>query len=190
MNNDLDFAIKLKDTALVNALTDKKAKKTQNGTVLNEQIITPDNKESKMVYDIEENGEGMEKATDDILLPDNESNARNLRQNNLEIYTPNIPVSSPESSDAVEMVGVPIPSKDESQTLLPSKRDAPVIYKVKKGDVLVIIAKQYNVSVTQIKQWNDLSSSRINIDQELLIYLDDSNSTSIFRRGGFNNHSY
>ena len=46
-----------------------------------------------------------------------------------------------------------------------------ITYKVRSGDVLGIIAQRYGVKVSSIKQWNNLYSDRINIGQELVIYL-------------------
>ena len=46
-----------------------------------------------------------------------------------------------------------------------------ITYKVRSGDVLGIIAQRYGVKVSSIKQWNNLYSDRINIGQELVIYV-------------------
>ncbi|MBM3168872.1 MAG: LysM peptidoglycan-binding domain-containing protein [Bacteroidetes bacterium] len=45
-----------------------------------------------------------------------------------------------------------------------------IAYKVKSGDVLGKIAGKFGVSITQIKQWNNLSSSTIRVGQMLYIY--------------------
>ncbi|WP_304516898.1 lytic transglycosylase domain-containing protein [Cecembia rubra] len=45
-----------------------------------------------------------------------------------------------------------------------------IAYKVKQGDVLGKIAQQYGTSVTQIKNWNNLSSNTIKVGQTLYIY--------------------
>jgi len=52
----------------------------------------------------------------------------------------------------------------------PSKYMA-ISYKVRSGDVLGLIAQRNNVSVNNIKKWNKLSSDRINIGQELVLYV-------------------
>ena len=44
------------------------------------------------------------------------------------------------------------------------------IYQVKSGDTLSHIAKQYKVSVRQIKQWNNLKSDFLKIGQKLKIH--------------------
>jgi membrane-bound lytic murein transglycosylase D len=44
------------------------------------------------------------------------------------------------------------------------------VYKVRRGDVLGSIAIRHGVSVTQIKKWNNLRTSRINVGQRLTIY--------------------
>lgn len=52
----------------------------------------------------------------------------------------------------------------------PSKYMA-ITYKVRSGDVLGLIAQRNNVKVSSIKKWNKLSSDRINIGQELVLYV-------------------
>lgn len=42
-------------------------------------------------------------------------------------------------------------------------------YKVKKGDTLGAIARRYGVTVNQIKQWNGLKSTNINVGRNLLV---------------------
>ncbi len=44
-----------------------------------------------------------------------------------------------------------------------------LIYVVKKGDTLTSISKRYGVSVKELKKLNQLSSSRLKIDQQLII---------------------
>ena len=46
-------------------------------------------------------------------------------------------------------------------------------YVVKNKDVLTNIAKQFGVEVADIKQWNGLRSSRINVGQKLDIYIEE-----------------
>ena len=45
------------------------------------------------------------------------------------------------------------------------------IYIVKKGDYLSKISKQFGVTVSDIKLWNDLNSDHLSIGQKLIIYL-------------------
>jgi membrane-bound lytic murein transglycosylase D len=45
------------------------------------------------------------------------------------------------------------------------------VYQVRSGDVLGAIALKYNVGVTDIKSWNNLSSNTIRIGQKLNIYV-------------------
>lgn len=47
---------------------------------------------------------------------------------------------------------------------------ARIRYRVKKGDYLGKIARHYGVSVSRIKRWNRLKSSRLRIGQRLTIY--------------------
>ncbi len=45
-----------------------------------------------------------------------------------------------------------------------------ITYKVKSGDVLGTIASKHNVSVSNIKEWNNLNSNLIKVGQTLYIY--------------------
>jgi len=45
-----------------------------------------------------------------------------------------------------------------------------VVYRVRQGDYLGKIARRYHVSVSKIKRWNGLRSSRLRIGQKLKIY--------------------
>ena len=47
--------------------------------------------------------------------------------------------------------------------------DKKVVYVVKKGDTLSNIAQKYNVSVSNIKKWNNLKNDNIGINQKLVI---------------------
>ena len=44
-----------------------------------------------------------------------------------------------------------------------------IIHKVAEGETLFAISRKYGVSVTQIKEWNNLSNNSLNLDQELRI---------------------
>jgi len=57
-----------------------------------------------------------------------------------------------------------------------------VTHTVEYGDMLGSIAEEYGVSVSQIRQWNDLSSDMIRIGQDLVIHTDQANRGST--RGG------
>jgi len=45
-----------------------------------------------------------------------------------------------------------------------------IVYNIKSGDVLGLIAEKHNVTVTQLQSWNNLSGTRIDIGQQLKIY--------------------
>jgi membrane-bound lytic murein transglycosylase D len=53
-----------------------------------------------------------------------------------------------------------------------------IAYKVKSGDVLGTIASRHGVSVTQVKDWNNLDSNLIRVGQTLYIYSGNSTSSS------------
>lgn len=50
----------------------------------------------------------------------------------------------------------------------------PVVYRVKSGDVLGTIARRYGVTVSQLKEWNDLRGTMIRAGQKLYIHADPS----------------
>ena len=45
-----------------------------------------------------------------------------------------------------------------------------IVYRVRRGDTLIKIAKQFKVSVPELRQWNNMSNSLIKIGQRLTIY--------------------
>jgi membrane-bound lytic murein transglycosylase D len=45
-----------------------------------------------------------------------------------------------------------------------------IVYRVKRGDNLSVIASRHNVSVQKLKNWNNLKSNTLQIGQRLLIY--------------------
>lgn len=52
-------------------------------------------------------------------------------------------------------------------------------YKVRKGDSLSEIATRYNVSVAELKRWNNLTSNNINVGQTLKLYSNETTSSNI-----------
>ena len=61
--------------------------------------------------------------------------------------------------------------QDERETALRAAFIArlPVYHEVKRGEALELIARQYNVSVEQLQEWNNLSTPRIRVGQNLLV---------------------
>jgi membrane-bound lytic murein transglycosylase D len=59
------------------------------------------------------------------------------------------------------------------------KKHKAVTYTVRSGDVLGKIADKNNVKVSQIKQWNNLHSDRINVGQRLVLYVPKNQSTNL-----------
>lgn len=50
------------------------------------------------------------------------------------------------------------------------KTHTATVYKVRSGDNLGRIAQKYRVKISEIKDWNDLSSDRIYVGQKLMLY--------------------
>jgi membrane-bound lytic murein transglycosylase D len=81
---------------------------------------------------------------------------------------PSVPVRTVSASTA------PAPARAERSTraAAPAAREAAerTVYRVQRGDNLSTIASRHGVTVGQIRNWNDLTSSRINAGQRLTIY--------------------
>ena len=54
-----------------------------------------------------------------------------------------------------------------------------ITYKVKSGDVLGVIATNHGVTISQLKEWNNLSRTLIRVGQNLVIYSGKSGNTSL-----------
>lgn len=59
---------------------------------------------------------------------------------------------------------------EQNEPISSTKTGEATIYKVKSGDVLGSIENRYHCRVSQIKDWNNLHSDRLNIGQKLYIY--------------------
>ena len=66
-----------------------------------------------------------------------------------------------------------IDAVDKKEILIDEER---IIYRVHKGDYLGRIAKEHNVHVFEIKEWNNLKSSNLDIGDKLVIYVKKENS--------------
>jgi membrane-bound lytic murein transglycosylase D len=81
-------------------------------------------------------------------------------------------VSSGTTDAVVASAAVPTPA--------PRAESAPekVVHRVRRGDTLYSIAKRYDTTVEEIKEWNRLRSSAIQIGQRLTIFRDSGPSTN------------
>ena len=57
-----------------------------------------------------------------------------------------------------------------------------ITYRVHNGDYLGSIAEEYNVHVFEIKKWNKLKSSKLNIGDKLVLYVKKGNPLTILNR--------
>lgn len=79
-------------------------------------------------------------------------------------------------------------SKQSSDNFAYVKGNKKIIYKVKSGDTLGDIAVKHNVrSSREIKKWNNITSNKIKIGQELIIYPGVKKTTSIARTSNSKN---
>ena len=63
----------------------------------------------------------------------------------------------------------PIEKPEVEKFIIPTGTE-PITYTVRSGDVLGVIAGRYGVKVSQLQDWNNISGTRIDIGQKLLIY--------------------
>lgn len=47
------------------------------------------------------------------------------------------------------------------------------IHIIKSGETLNAISKKYNITVQQLKEWNDMKSNRISVGQKLKVYINE-----------------
>ncbi len=52
----------------------------------------------------------------------------------------------------------------------PAEPPSRIVYRVRRGDTLIGIAKQYSVTVTQLRSWNGIRSNLLQIGQRITIY--------------------
>lgn len=72
-----------------------------------------------------------------------------------------------------QRLNIPVGASSRSAS---KKSSQPIRYEVKKGDTLYEIASRYNVSVSQIKNWNR-ASNKIKPGQDLVIYVASNQSS-------------
>lgn len=63
------------------------------------------------------------------------------------------------------------PSKGKYAPHPPSKKHTPMYYTVAYGDNLGYISRWFNVSLNDLREWNNISKNRIRTGQQLLIYV-------------------
>ena len=79
------------------------------------------------------------------------------------------PGLSEETFQIGKTIRIPLPASNESYAYYSDRQTQQVIHKVKKGETLYSIARQYNVSVEEIQRVNSLSSNSLKVDMELII---------------------
>ena len=67
-----------------------------------------------------------------------------------------------------------IESVDNKEILIDEER---IVYRVQKGDYLGRIAKDHNVYVFELKEWNNLKTTNLDIGEKLVIYVKNNQKT-------------
>lgn len=60
-------------------------------------------------------------------------------------------------------------TSNNKETDLGTENSGTIKYKIKRGDTLTRIAKKHNVTISDLKKWNNLKSDKILIDETLII---------------------
>ena len=69
----------------------------------------------------------------------------------------------------VGKTAAPTPSTSDTQLAQANTNSVNTYYRVRKGDTLGKIAQQNNVGVSQLRSWNSLGSTRINVGDQLIV---------------------
>lgn len=89
-------------------------------------------------------------------------------QRGMSLLVPGAPAAAVTSArTTAPAAAAPAESKAKATSTAPAK---PVTYRVKAGDTLFGIAKQFDVTIEEIKRWNKLSGSALGIGDKLTIY--------------------
>jgi len=164
-NNDLNFAIRLNDLELISALTGKDVVAVTDGQIAyreNNQIIEPEN---TIVTYVVKKGDYLGK-----IARAYNTTVVNLREwNNLKSNTIFVNQKLKIYLDKTQEETVFSEPKDN-----PLKSQATKLYTVISGDYLGKIALENNVTVNEIKKWNNLTSNRIDVNQILIVGFEDS----------------
>jgi membrane-bound lytic murein transglycosylase D len=120
--------------------------------------------------EVKKDNETPDKNTEDVLVNkehrnNNETNTEVKKEKNTEVKT-----ETKKKTDT------------ETKKKTTTKKKSYQTYTVKEGDNLTGIANDYDVEVTDIKDWNDLESDKITIGQKLKIY-SDKKVTSSSKKG-------
>ncbi len=83
-----------------------------------------------------------------------------------------LPIFNSTNSNIANVTPVVDNTKTYTPTKIVEKEDVTsmIKYKVKLGDYLGKISEEHNVSLTDLKKWNDLTSNKIYVNQTLTIY--------------------
>jgi membrane-bound lytic murein transglycosylase D len=73
-----------------------------------------------------------------------------------------------------------VPAKAAARPAARRVESAPekVLYRVRQGDTLFSIAKRYDATVQELKEWNRLRSNAIKVGQRLTIFRDGGPATN------------
>jgi len=189
VNNDLEFAIRLKDEELVSAITGRKVLKIEDEQIVYDEAPLPKATMEETVY-VVKRGDYLSKIANfygvnvsDIKTWNNLKNDLIFINQKLLILDVNsitstvTEISKSQTLVEKEISTKPIVEVIEVQNNMVAKKEVFSLetsqnrftYKVKNGDILGKIAQKFNVSVNEIKKWNNLKNSRLYINQELII---------------------
>ncbi|MDE5411983.1 M23 family metallopeptidase [Alkalihalobacterium chitinilyticum] len=77
----------------------------------------------------------------------------------------------------------PINKGDTSKEQITDITDQPITLTVEKGDTLWSLAQQHQVSVDQLKKWNELENEFIHVEQNLIVYTEENELVHVVKAG-------
>ncbi len=190
VNNDLEFAIRLKDEELVSAITGREVLKIEDGQIVYDETPLQETPKEETTY-IVKRGDNLAKIANvygvkisDIRTWNNLKNDLIFVNQRLVILDERTPTATlvaetkPQNvkeeevliNTEIEVAEVQKKTVSEEQVSPPETKHNIITYTVKSGDILGRIAQNFNVRVSDIKKWNNLTNSRLNINQKLRIH--------------------
>ncbi|MFV8828431.1 peptidoglycan DD-metalloendopeptidase family protein [Alkalihalobacterium sp. APHAB7] len=85
--------------------------------------------------------------------------------------------------DSNKTTKFPIKQDDTAKEQVTEITEQQIILTIEKGDTLWSLAEQHQVSVEQIKKWNELDNEFIHVDQNLIVYTNENDLIHVVKAG-------
>ena len=140
---------------------------TLSKEIIAEKVINSDIKTSTKKIITEK---GLVEEIDTIIPQKSESKQQIIKEEEKEKIAEEINAKSKVEQQKVEQTKVtPVPIAKAVVKKKAPVKPKNIVYKVKKGDCLGVIADRHNVTITQLKRWNNRLTENLQIDQLITI---------------------